>query len=69
MIVDAVGGGDIEMVADFAEGGRIAMLFDGVDDEVVDHLLAFGEFFAGDGLWVVGHGDVLWLAVFSSANV
>lgn len=69
VIVDAVGGGDIEMVTDFAESGGIAVLFDGVDDEVVDHLLAFGEFFAGDGLGVVGHGGILWLAVFSSANV
>ncbi len=42
VIIYAVGGANIEMVSDLAESRGIAVFFDGVDDEVVDHLLAFG---------------------------
>ena len=49
MIVDAVGGTDAEVLADFADGRRVPLLLDAPLDEGEDLLLAFGQCFGHVG--------------------
>ena len=43
MVVDAIGGRDPEILANLRDGGRIALVTDGMDDKIEDFPLPIGK--------------------------